>query len=60
MKHRWTPLPRRFAVQIAALLLFAGILEAQQLPRSVAVGSNPPGSLFYVLASGLAKFDKAT
>jgi TRAP transporter TAXI family solute receptor len=55
MKHRWIPLPRQFAVQIAAFLLLAGILEAQQLPRSVAIGSNPPGSLFYALASGLAK-----
>jgi hypothetical protein len=40
---------------IAALLSFAGVLEAQQLPKSVAIGSNPPGSLFYALASGLAK-----
>jgi len=29
--------------------------RAQQLPKSVAIGSNPPGSLFYALASGLAK-----
>jgi TRAP transporter TAXI family solute receptor len=28
---------------------------AQQLPRSATVGSNPPGSLFYALAGGLAK-----
>jgi len=28
---------------------------AQPLPRSIAIGSNPPGSLFYSLASGLAK-----
>jgi TRAP transporter TAXI family solute receptor len=55
MKHRWNLLPRQFAVQVAVLLLFAGILEAQQSPKSVAIGSNPPGSLFYALASGLAK-----
>src|SRR4029079_13879649 len=29
--------------------------DAQPLPRSIAIGSNPPGSLFYSLASGLAK-----
>src|SRR5919198_6581231 len=41
---------------IATTLLFAaGSASAQQLPKSVAIGSNPPGSLFYALASGLAK-----
>jgi TRAP transporter TAXI family solute receptor len=29
--------------------------DAQPLPRSIAIGSNPAGSLFYSLASGLAK-----
>ncbi|MDZ4342983.1 MAG: TAXI family TRAP transporter solute-binding subunit [Candidatus Binatia bacterium] len=29
--------------------------HAQQLPKSAGIGSNPPGSLFYALASGLAK-----
>src|SRR4029079_9750108 len=29
--------------------------DAQPLPRSIAIGSNPPGSLFYSFASGLAK-----
>lgn len=33
--------------------LFAA--KAQKLPRSLTVGSNPPGSVFYALASGLAK-----
>jgi TRAP transporter TAXI family solute receptor len=28
---------------------------AQQLPRSVTLGSNPPGTVFYALASGLSK-----
>ena len=37
------------------MLLVASAAPAQQLPKSVAVGSNPPGSLFYALASGLAK-----
>src|SRR4029434_3012287 len=38
-----------------AWLLFSGIAQAQQLPKSAAIGSNPPGSLFYALASGMAK-----
>jgi uncharacterized protein len=29
--------------------------EAQPLPKSVTIGSNPAGSLFYSLASGIAK-----
>ena len=29
--------------------------KAQKLPRSLTVGSNPPGTVFYALASGLAK-----
>src|SRR3989304_4402996 len=36
-------------------LLVPVFADAQQLPRSVTVGSNPPGSVFYALASGLAK-----
>ena len=36
-------------------LLVPVFADAQQLPRSVIVGSNPPGSVFYALASGLAK-----
>jgi uncharacterized protein len=39
----------------ALLLLMIGPVEAQNLPRAVAIGTNPPGSVFYALASGLAK-----
>jgi len=49
---------RRFYECTMTLLLFlclASWVSAQQLPKSVAIGSNPPGSLFYSLASGLAK-----
>src|SRR6266850_2716213 len=42
------------ALLVSFLLLF-GVAQAQQLPKSAAIGSNPPGSLFYSLASGLAK-----
>jgi TRAP-type uncharacterized transport system substrate-binding protein len=47
--------PFTIAIQITALVLSLSIAHAQQLPKSVAIGSNPPGSLFYSLASGLAK-----
>jgi TRAP transporter TAXI family solute receptor len=45
----------RALIVFAALLLSAARLDAQQLPRSVTVASNPPGTVFYALASGLAK-----
>src|SRR6185295_17090053 len=40
---------------VSAFLFVTTASQAQQLPKSVAIGSNPPGSLFYSLASGLAK-----
>jgi uncharacterized protein len=40
---------------LATVMLLASVVAAQQLPKSTAIGSNPPGSLFYSLASGLAK-----
>jgi TRAP transporter TAXI family solute receptor len=46
---------RYFYGLLAATLLLVSSANAQQLPKSVAVGSNPPGSLFYALGSGLAK-----
>ena len=45
-----------FVSTLLALALLAHVsADAQQLPRSVTVGSNPPGQVFYALASGLAK-----
>src|SRR5574341_897432 len=44
-----------FCAFIVSILFVATSANAQQLPKSVAIGSNPPGSLFYALASGLAK-----
>jgi hypothetical protein len=41
-------------IAITVLILTTSV-HAQQLPKSIAIGSNPPGSLFYALASGLAK-----
>jgi uncharacterized protein len=43
------------AGSLATALVMIGAIEAQNLPRAVAIGSNPPGSVFYALASGLAK-----
>src|SRR5678815_975030 len=40
---------------VVAALIVSTASQAQQLPKSVSIGSNPPGSLFYSLASGLAK-----
>ena len=34
---------------------FCTTANSQPLPRSVTVGSNPPGTVFYALASGLSK-----
>lgn len=43
------------AMVIATLSLAIACVEAQNLPRSATIGTNPPGSVFYALASGLAK-----
>jgi TRAP transporter TAXI family solute receptor len=42
-------------IYVAAVVLLTTAAHAQQLPKSVTIGSNPPGTLFYSLASGLAK-----
>jgi TRAP transporter TAXI family solute receptor len=36
-------------------LLAANLAQAQNLPRAAAIGTNPPATVFYALASGLAK-----
>ena len=48
---------RRLAVCIlpALSLLVVSALAAQSQPRTLTVASNPPGTVFYALASGLAK-----
>ncbi|HEY6365311.1 MAG TPA: TAXI family TRAP transporter solute-binding subunit [Candidatus Binatia bacterium] len=48
---------RAFSTGVMLVLLLVGLnaAQAQQLPKSVNIGSNPPGSVFYALASGLAK-----
>ena len=51
-------LPRRFRTMsftLVALCAFTGLTYGQKLPASTTIGSNPAGSLFYSVASGLAK-----
>jgi TRAP transporter TAXI family solute receptor len=43
------------AVALGAAVLAPVPARAQTLPRSVTIASNPPGSVFYALAGGLAK-----
>jgi TRAP transporter TAXI family solute receptor len=51
MRARHTLVHSVFAI----VLLPLAAAQAQQLPRSVAIGANPPGTVFYALASGIAK-----
>jgi TRAP transporter TAXI family solute receptor len=53
-KHRW--ISRSITILLTHYLLACVVASAQQLPRSLTIGSNPPGTVFYALASGLAKF----
>jgi TRAP transporter TAXI family solute receptor len=45
---------RFLSAALILIVLLAASSAAQ--PRTVSVGSNPPGTVFYALASGLAKF----
>ena len=47
--------PRFVSTHLAFALLASVSADAQQLPRSVTVGTNPAGSIFYAVGSGLAK-----
>lgn len=42
-------------VAVPMLLLHLAAAQAQPMPRSVTIGTNPPGTVFYALASGVAK-----
>jgi len=55
MRQRSNPYRFGILIYLAALALLTTAAQAQQLPKSVTIGSNPPGTLFYSLASGLAK-----
>lgn len=45
----------RLLIALAIGTAFAQPAIGQQLPRSVTIGTNPPGTVFYALAAGLAK-----
>ena len=45
----------RLLTALAIATFFAQPALAQQLPRSVTIGTNPPGTVFYALAGGIAK-----
>ncbi len=55
MRANLRRLPAFVYALLALALLAPGSADTQQLPRSVTVGTNPPGSIFYSVASGLAK-----
>jgi uncharacterized protein len=46
---------KMLATAILTLLLTIGSAEAQKLPASTTVGTNPAGTVFYAVAAGLAK-----
>jgi len=55
MNIRWNQFSLVIAAASFSLVFFLVTAQAQQLPKSVGIGSNPPGTLFYALASGVAK-----
>ncbi len=60
------PTPSKKGWFLATILCATGLLlplnpaQGQKFPRSVSVGSNPPGSLYYSLAGGLANVVSST
>jgi uncharacterized protein len=55
MNARQTVGKRLFAFGILFAALCMSSVQAQQLPKAVTIGTNPPGTVFYALASGIAK-----
>lgn len=55
MRSQWKIRCLVITAHLAFLLLLFNSAEAQKLPRSVTIGTNPAGTVFYALASGLAK-----
>lgn len=55
MRPNLCRLPRFVPTLLALLVLVPVSAYAQQLPRSVTVAANPPGTVFYALASGISK-----
>jgi len=55
MRSQWRRDNLRFGLYLLVGLLLSPSVYAQKLPRVVTIGSNPPGSAFYSVASGLSK-----
>jgi uncharacterized protein len=55
MRSKSNRFPRFILTWLGLALLVAVSADAQQLPRSVTIGANPPGTVFYAVGSGLAK-----
>src|SRR5215467_6089951 len=54
MRHRIGSCFRANIFVLGGLLFAFASAHAQQMPRTVGIGSNPAGSIYYALASGLA------
>lgn len=55
MRAQWNLRGFSTAAVLTIALLSLDSAEAQRLPRAVTTGTNTPGTVFYALASGLAK-----
>lgn len=55
MRSKSNRFPWCISTLLGLALLVAVSADAQQLPRSVTIGANPPGTVFYAVGSGLAK-----
>ena len=55
MRHRLVASSHFVLGLLAFFIVLAAAAGAQPLPRSVTIGANPPGTVFYALASGLSK-----
>ena len=50
---------RSFSLVLVAALALAALPAAAQMPKQVTLGTNPPGTVYYAVASGLAKIVSA-
>ena len=55
MKNRRRRIGMMLSIVVGLALALGTWAWAQQMPRAVTIGSNPPGTVFYALAGGLAK-----
>ncbi len=55
MRRTWSMKIFLFATVFATVIFGAHPLHAQKLPSSTTMGTNPAGTVFYAVASGLAK-----